>query len=404
MKFKNNNKNENTKNEVYFISAKDFGDLSPEERRLWVPIRRKHEKIPLFCKISLAVFTFSAIIYIISCLSVGFADFFNLYVSSALRFTLAKITNIFPFSFAELIILLLPVIAFILIWYLIKYRCNSPKATVVAIICMLSVILMILSCFALCFGVAYRGSTLDKKLGIESLPVDKQELYEAADYLVEKINGFADQTYFGSDSFSVMPYSFEEMNAKLLEAYERFCEKYSFVINFKSRLKPVLNSEAMSYAHITGVYTFFTGESNINVSFPDYTIPYTSAHELAHQRGIAREDEANMVAFLVCMESDDPYIQYSAYLNVYEYVSSALYSADRDLYRDVRSKLSASVYGEQVAYSRFFDKYRKSVTSQVSGAVNDAYLKTQGTAGSVSYGMVVDLTVAYLKAQNLIGN
>ena len=56
MKLKNNNKNENTKNEVYFISAKDFGDLSPEERRLWVPIRRKHEKIPLFCKISLAVF------------------------------------------------------------------------------------------------------------------------------------------------------------------------------------------------------------------------------------------------------------------------------------------------------------------------------------------------------------
>ena len=159
----------------------------------------------------------------------------------------------------------------------------------------------------------------------------------------------------------------------------------------------MLSSEAMSYAHITGVYTFFTGESNINVGFPDYTIPYTSAHELAHQRGIAREDEANMVAFLVCMESDDPYIQYSAYLNVYEYVASALYSADRDLYREVRAKLSAKVYGEQVAYSKFFEKYRKSVTSQVSGAVNDAYLKTQGTAGSVSYGMVVDLAVAYYR-------
>ena len=50
---------------------------------------------------------------------------------------------------------------------------------------------------------------------------------------------------------------------------------------------------------------------------------------MAHQRGIAREDEANFIAFLVCMASDDPYIRYSGYLEVYEYVASSLYSDDR---------------------------------------------------------------------------
>ena len=109
-----------------------------------------------------------------------------------------------------------------------------------------------------------------------------------------------------------------------------------------------------------------------------------------------------MVAFLVCIESDDPYIQYSAYTNVYEYVVSALSKAERELYRDVRQKIDKSFINEQIAFSKFFDKYKKFVASQVSGVVNDAYLVSQGTVGQVSYGMVVDLTVAYFKKLEIV--
>ena len=154
-------------------------------------------------------------------------------------------------------------------------------------------------------------------------------------------------------------------------------------------------SEAMSYTHITGVYTFFTGEANINITFPDYTLPYTAAHELAHQRGIAREDEANFVAYLVCIEADDPYIRYSGYLNLFEYVSSALWRADPELYKEAVSGLGINARYEMKAYSEFFDKYRNSVASEISGVVNDTYLTIQGTQGTASYGMVVDLAVAY---------
>ena len=109
-----------------------------------------------------------------------------------------------------------------------------------------------------------------------------------------------------------------------------------------------------------------------------------------------------MVAFLICSSSEDEYVQYCAYLNMYEYVSSALYSANKDLYREVRSKLAPEVYEEQLAYSAFFKKYSKSVASKVTGTVNDVYLKAQGTVGKKSYGMVVDLTVAYFKQQGII--
>lgn len=401
-KNKEKNRLENIDSQIFKISAKEYSYLDDNQRKEWTPVKAKYEKVPVFCIVSLILTVISVILYISFELSESFADFFNRYISMSLRFLLAKITNIIPFSIAELIIILLPLIGFISIWYLLKFRCETKKSSMVATFSVLSVAAMLLSCFVWCFAAGYRVPTLDKRLGLKSEPISAQELYETTEHLTEKINELAPSIQYREDGFSQMPYNLSELNKKLLQAYDKFCQKHDFISNFNSRIKPIVLSEPMSYTHITGVYTFFTGESNLNVNFPDYTIPYTAAHELAHQRGIAREDEANMVAFLVCMESDDPYIRYSAYTNVYEFVASALSSADRELYNSVRPKISASFYNEQVAFTKFFDKYRKSVASQVSGAVNDAYLVSQGTVGKRSYGMVVDLTVAYYKSKNIV--
>ncbi len=386
----------------YRISAKDYSELDAGERDHWTPVKAKNERIPKLCYAAFAILGLCGIIYLISCISADFADFVNLYLGTAARFTLAKITSILPFSVAETVIILLPVITFFAIWYLLKYRCKTRRDSFVSIICILSVLSIFLSTFVLCLGTGYKCSTLDKKLGLEADAVSVDELYASTEYLTERINELTPMIRFGKDGFSNMPYSFSEMNEKLIDAYDSFEEDHDFIINFNSRLKPVMISEAMSYAHIGGIYSFFTGESNINVSLPDYTIPYTAAHELAHQRGISREDEANMIAFLVCIRSDDPYIQYSAYVNMYEYVAAALRRASSEKYKQISSKLNLAVRNEQVAYSNFFKKYQKSVTSKVSGTVNDVYLKTQGTVGKKSYGMVVDLTVAYFKRENII--
>ena len=406
---KNNKKIQNTEEKdtetvAGRISAKEYSTLDEKEREAWQPIPPKYERIPKLCLITGVLFALSVIFYIIILSSEDFADFFNLYVSSFFRIVLAKITSILPFSIAELFLLTLPIITFLAIRYLLRYRCLTSRSSNIACLCILSVASLLLSGFVLCFSAGYQGKTLDRKLDLESEPVNVTELREAAEYLRDRVNELTLEIHYGADDLSVMPYRFKDMNHKLLDAYDTFCNDRDFILTFRSRLKPVMLSEAMSYTHITGVYTYFTGESNINVAFPDYTIPFTAAHELAHQRGIAREDEANMIAFLVCIGSDDPYIQYSAYLNVYEYVSSALYQADRDAFYEVHGELYTSVRKEQAAYSAFFSKYNDSVASKVTGTVNDAYLKSQGTAGRKSYGMVVDLTVAYLKQQNIISN
>ncbi len=358
--------------------------------------RQKH--LPLASKIIFALTALSAVLYLLFVWSADFADFFNRTVSPIGRFLLATLTAWIPFSLAEAMILMLLPLLIILVVIAYRCYCDSWRNTLVYIGILFSAVCTVFVLFVFNFAAGYYAPSLDKKLELDRTAVSAEELYDTASILRDEIAKLEEEILFLPTGDSSMLMSHTEMNEKLMDAYQKASRKYDFIDEFDSLVKPVMLSHPMSYTHITGVYTFFTGEANLNVNFPDYTLPFTAAHELAHQRGIAREDEANFVAFLVCMESDDPYIRYSAYLNIYEYVASALYSADSDAYFEIRKTLPDTVKAEQAAYSAFFDQYRDNIAADISQATNDAYLKGQGaSAGTRSYNMVVDLAVAYYR-------
>ena len=364
-------------------------------------INKKKPRLPIVCIIIFILTAISALLYVGFRLNVNFADTFNRTVSPIGRMILAKLTGWIPFSFAEMLLLLSPVILITVIGIGVKHYCGTARKMWIYIACIFSIVCMVFNLFVWNFAPGYNARSLDQKLELERKPVSAEELAYTADILVEELTKIEGEILFMETGASRMPYSYSEMNKLLMEAYDKACQKYDFIDNFHSATKPVMLSEPMSYTHITGVYTFFTGEANINVAFPDYTVPFTAAHELAHQRGIAREDEANFVAFLVCMESDDPYIRYSGLMNVYEYVASALASADRERYTTLWSSLPEYMRGEQIAYSRFFERYRDNPAASISQATNDTYLKSQGEeAGTRSYHLVVELAVAYYKKMN----
>lgn len=369
----------------------------PRQKRERLP----EEKIPLISLILLGIALLAFVIVVVARRNVAFADFFNRRISAVLRAALAYITNPIPFSLAELLIVLLPVLLIVLIVYAVRRKTRSWRSVLVYVVSLVSAISIIFSIFVFGYGVGYYVPTLDQKLELDSVPVSAEELKDTALWLSEEISLLASDIYFGTNGASIMPYSLSEMSDKLMDSYKSLSQKHDFLQDLNSNIKPVMASVAMSHAHLTGVYTFFTGESNLNIDFPDYTLPYTAAHEFAHQRGIARENEANFIAFLACVESDDAYLRYSGYVNLYEYVVSALYSANRDMYKEVRAFLPQCVNGEMVAYSTFYDQYRHSEAAKVNNAVNNAFLQANGTAeGTKSYGMVVDLAVSYYKSIN----
>lgn len=361
----------------------------------------KYERLSKASVVLFIIAGVSLLLYIVMRLSAPFSDFFNTYIASFFRAALAYMTNWYPASVAETMVLLLPLATVAMIFIAVRYYCLSWRSVLTYVLTVISYVSLIFSLFVFTFASGYNGSDIDDKLGLERHDVSAEELYETSLILADCINKELDSIYFCQDGASDMMYTYEEMNDKLLKAYDSLCDDHSFIQRLYSRVKPVLLSEPWSYTHTTGIYTFFTGEANFNNVFPDYTTPFTVAHELAHQRGISREDEANLVAFLVCERSDDPYIRYSGYLNMYQYVASALSRADKDLYREARAELDGRVNGELSAYREFFKKYQDNVVANISNTVNEAGIKFQG---SRSYGMVVDLTVAYYKSRENVGD
>ncbi|MBQ8508973.1 MAG: DUF3810 domain-containing protein [Clostridia bacterium] len=358
---------------------------------------REYCPIPSLVFFATAVLAF--VIWVISEFSVPFSDFWNRYIGSVFRAIPATVTNIFPFSVAECLIIFLPVLFVVLIVHCVKLTGRDMKKAIRYIVTLASVVALFYAMFVFTTAVAYNGSTLAAKLGLERELVSVEDLREAAEYMVDKMNEELDSVKFRYGGSSVMPFSHSEMNDKLLAAYDTVSEQYSFLPRLYSRVKQICLSEPMTYTHISGIYTYYTGEANLNINFPDYNLPFTAAHELAHQRGVLPENEANFVAFLVCAASDDPYIRYSGYVQMYEYLNSALYSADYDTFAEVYTSLDLRVRYEMSSYNKFFEKYRDNVAADVSSTLNDNYLKAQGqTAGEKSYGMVVDLAVAYVKS------
>ena len=352
--------------------------------------------IPIFSWVLYGLAVLAMIVMLVYSLSEGFANFYNRYPAALFRGVLAIVTSVLPCSLGEALVIFAPVLlVFIIVYANKRYTKNWLEVSRFLAIA-LSVVSLFFTTFALNFAAGYHTSSVDKLLLLDRHDVSAEELTLTAEYLVEEINKCTDSLAVRESGLSVMPFGYDTLSRELVKAYEKVCDEYDFISRFSSRVKPVMLSKPWTYTHISGVYTYYTGEANINTNFPDYTIPYTAAHEMAHQRGIAREDEANFVAFLVCAASDNEYIRYSGYLNLYDYVSSALYSADKEAYVAVSAKLSPVARKEKTGYGMFFNQYRENVAANLTESVNNAYLTIQGTPGTKSYGMVVDLAVAYI--------
>ena len=352
--------------------------------------------VPIFAWVSLGILTVSAICYNFAINNVATADTVNDTVGLAVRFALAKITGWLPFSLFELLcICALPLVVILTVW-LVRTR-GGAVARVRSILAILSAIALILSSYVFTLGVGYRTTALSNKIGVEDAKnIGREELFTVTALLVNEVNGLAaDLTTV--DGETVMPYDFREMCRRLCDAYDTVAERYNSLESFDTAPKPVLLSTVMSDSGIMGIYSFFTGEANVNVEYPDYTTPFTTAHEMAHQRGIARENEANFVAFLVCISSDDAYIRYSGYLNMLEYFLSAAYSTDKAAYPDIFATISKTAIDDIRAANAITLAHKDSLIRKINDKLNDNYLKFNGTEGIISYGYVVRLTVGYYR-------
>lgn len=256
--------------------------------------------------------------------------------------------------------------------------------------------LSIWSAFCWLWGVQYAADGFQAQSGISAQDVAVEDLAAVTEFFAERLAETAEQV--PRDGEGLFAVSREEILAQSVGVYGPVTEEFSFLAFDDRPPKAVYFSRVMSMLDFTGFYFPLAGESNVNVDSPAVFLPSTVAHELAHQRGIASEQECNFLAVLASTTSALPEYAYSGWLLGYVHLGNALYQADRERWQAVYEGLPAAVRADLQSNNAYWAQFRDSAVKKVSNRVYDGLLKGYGDKhGMKSYGMVVDLLVAYYK-------
>lgn len=160
-------------------------------------------------------------------------------------------------------------------------------------------------------------------------------------------------------------------------------------------------SFALSRLQLSGFYFPWTGEAQINREMPRSQWPRVAAHEKAHQRGFARENEATVIGILACLASPEPSVFYSGALGLFVAFDRELARVDREARRRIWKLLPPRAAADFEAEAAFWNLH-EGVASAVSEKVNDTYLKAQGVPSGVrSYGETTRLVLQAIDTQSL---
>jgi len=259
-----------------------------------------------------------------------------------------------------------------------------------------NIALSIYAGFCLLWGVNYWTDSFQEQSGIYAQPVAKEDLLDVTVYFALQLIETADDVpRDGEGRFAVSWQEILERSSTVYDALERDLPLLAFD---DPGVKPMRYSRLMSRMDFTGVYCPWTGESNVNVDSPECLIPSTVAHELAHQRGIASEQECNFLAVLASVTSGQPDYVYSGWLMGYIYLGNALYRVYPDAYWLLRDALPAGVRADLDENNAYWEQFSNTVVQKASTSFYDSALKLYGDErGMQSYGTVVDMLVAYYK-------
>ncbi|MBQ7795474.1 MAG: DUF3810 domain-containing protein [Lachnospiraceae bacterium] len=313
----------------------------------------------------------------------GFAEWYSKTVYPVLVTVVGGFFGLVPVSVVELF--LYGGVA-LLIFLLIKYR-RKPMVLLQSYGLIFSVLLFL---YAACCGVNYYRVPFSSYYIQDILENPKETKEQAADlralcaWLTEEVNK-------AHDELAASEGNFENMQKKGIAAMERLAERYPSLAGDYPQPKPVMVSEILSVQQCSGVYSPFTIEANYNNDMVSYNIPHTICHEMSHLRGFMREDEANFIGYLACLQSEDADFRYSGYMLGWIYAGNALAKVDYEEYARLHGLLKEEINVALAENTEFWDRYEGEV-AEVQEKVNDAYLKANGQAeGVLTYGRVVDL-------------
>jgi hypothetical protein len=299
------------------------------------------------------------------------------------------LTHWFPFSLAGILIIS---VILVIIYFMYLILSKKLKFKVKYILKPLAFLYMT---FILIWGLNYQRQSIGHHLDLNMQTYGIDEVKMVLEDLILEANFLRESLIEDEHGVFVTNMSFKELSFEAKRGFELQSDQHPVFKGAFLHVKPVLFSSLMIYTGIDGMYFPFTAEAHINTSSPELYRPFTMLHEIAHQIGFAREDEANFIAYYIGSKHPNDAFKYSSTLLVLNYLMKIIKNHDLDLHQAYLNSLSSKIIRDLEAYQAFWISIDHPIRT-ISFKINDIFLKAnQQQDGAQSYGRVTDWLIAY---------
>jgi hypothetical protein len=253
--------------------------------------------------------------------------------------------------------------------------------------------------FQLSWGLNYDRSGVARQMGLDVKPYTAKELYTLAGHLKQRLNYSAAAVDTARRQDYLKNRVLFDTTAR---AYANLGEQYSFLKYPFPSIKSSLFSGIGYYIGFTGYYNPFTGEAQLNNTVPVFLRPFIVSHEIAHQLGYAKENEASFVAYLNCSASSNPEFRYSVYFELYRNALAELgRSPLKDSLGTIKGNLHPLVVKDSKELDAYLEKHRNLIEPFIT-KIYDRYLRLNNQPkGKATYNEVLLWLIAHLKKNGI---
>jgi hypothetical protein len=247
--------------------------------------------------------------------------------------------------------------------------------------------------FNVLWGINYNRKPLATQLNLEQEKNDTADLKTIETLLLTKVNESKQALVHQHGSYP----SNHELFERAVACYSQAEKLYPF-LEYKPRsVKRSMFGLFGNYFGFTGYYNPFTGESQVNTRIPQFILPYTATHEIAHQLGYAKEEEANFAGYLAATTSTDTLFHYSTYLDLFVYGNRQLFFVDSAAAKDLASQLLPEVKADIAEWREFLRKHKNPLEPVIRWAYGNYLKANQQPKGMTSYDEVIADLIGFYK-------
>ena len=253
--------------------------------------------------------------------------------------------------------------------------------------------LLLYAVFNIFWGLNYNRLGMAYQMQLQMKPYSTEELKEVITVILKRLDGSNIKALQTRDKYFQQQALFGES----YQCYQLAETRYPHLSYATKSVKSSLFSYLGDYLGYTGYYNPFSGEAQVNTTVPIFVRPFTTCHEMGHQLGYAKENEANFAGYLSAKSSADAAFKYSVYFDVYSYGIRELYGRDSVLAIALNKEKPLQVKKDIIELRNFYRAYENPIEPYFRKLYGQYLKANQQPSGMQSYNEVMAFLIAYYK-------